>query len=124
MRAFSRIDYKKNGTVFSDNTIDQLNINYLESWGFARKNGRWYYKDNYVEMGDPLPLSDELMPMMPSVGHEINLEGNIQCAFNAEKLYIVLTSNFPDETPLIFTLKGKNYKCTIKGICIIRNSNL
>lgn len=115
LRAFSRIDYKKNGTVFSDNTIDQLNINYLESWGFARKNGRWYYKDNYVEMGDPLPLSDELMPMMPSVGHEINLEGNIQCAFNAEKLYIVLTSNFPDETPLIFTLKGKNYNAQSKA---------
>ena len=115
LRAFSRVDYKKKGTVFSDSTIDQLNISYLESWGFTRKNGRWYYKDNYVEMGDPLPLSDELMPLMPLKGHEINLEGNVQCAFNHEELYIVLTSNFPDETPLIFTLKGKNYNAQSKA---------
>lgn len=115
LRAFSRVDYKKRGTVFSDSTIDQLNISYLESWGFARKNGRWYYKDNYVEMGDPLPLANEMMPLMPCSGHEINLEGDIQCDFKNKKLYIVLTSNFPDETPLIFTLKGKNYNAQSKA---------
>lgn len=115
LRAFSRVDYKKKGTVFSDSTIDQLNISYLESWGFKRKNGRWYYKDNYVEMGVPLPLSDELMPLMPLKGYEINLEGNIQCTFKDKKLYIVFTSDFPDETPLIFTLKGKNYKAQSKA---------
>ena len=43
LRAYSRVDYSKRGFQFSDATIDQLNSNYLSSWGFIQKYGRWYY---------------------------------------------------------------------------------
>src|SRR5699024_9646898 len=59
LRAYSRIDYQKQGYQFSDATIDKINYNYLSSWGFTQKYGRWYYKDYYIEMGDLLPLPEE-----------------------------------------------------------------
>ena len=62
LRAYSRIDYPKKGFHFSDATIDQLSYSYLTSWGFKQKHGRWYYNDIYVEMGDLLPLPDEMKP--------------------------------------------------------------
>jgi len=37
LRAYSRVDYSKRGFQFSDATIDQLNSNYLSSWGFIQK---------------------------------------------------------------------------------------
>ena len=116
LRAHSRIQYKKEGKTFSDNTIDQINIGYLESWGFKRTNGRWYYKDNYVEMGDPLPLSSELAPLDPLPGKEIHIERSLTCNMIESELFFKLTSNLPDDTPLIFTLRGKNYCAQSKCI--------
>lgn len=121
VRAYTRVTYKKNGNVFTDSTIDQINIGYLESWGFKRKNGRWYYNDKYVELGDPLPLSDELLQLEPVSGYEINVDGTIICNIDKYKLYITLKSNFPDETPIIFTLIGKKYRAQSKGVAMSGN---
>ena len=74
LRAYSRVDYSKRGFQFSDATIDQLNSNYLSSWGFIQKYGRWYYKNHYVEMGDLLPLPEELEPKQPINGKELKIE--------------------------------------------------
>lgn len=117
-RAFSRINYKKTGQNFSDSTIDQINIGYLESWGFYRKDGRWYYKDNYIEMGDPLPLPEELLPLKPIDGYEIEITGEMNCNYSDEKFSFTMDTSFPDETPVIFTLKGKDYNAQSKGIVI------
>lgn len=118
MRAFSRINYKKNGQTFNDSTIDQINISYLESWGFYRQNGRWYYKDIYVEMGDPLPLPEELLPLKPIEGCAIEIIGEIKCKYSDGKFSFTVNTNFPDETPVIFTLKGKDYHAQSKGTVI------
>lgn len=118
VRAFSRINYKKHGQTFNDSTIDEINIGYLESWGFHRKNGRWLYKDIYVEMGDPLPLPEELLPLQPVDGCELEIMGEMQCNYNDGKFYFTMETNFPDETPIIFTLKGKNYHAQSKGTVI------
>lgn len=116
VRAFSRINYKKSGQSFNDSTIDEINIGYLESWGFYRKNGRWCYKDIYVEMGDPLPLPKELLPLNPIAGCEIDITGEIECKFDNEKLYFIMKTSFPNETPVIFSLKGKEYHAQSSGI--------
>lgn len=117
LRAYSRIDYPKNGFHFSDATIDQLNYSYLTSWGFKQKYGRWYYKDNYVEMGDLLPLPDEMKPQEPIKGMEFEITGSIKAETDNGKLRFILSSNIPKETPLIFSLKGRKYhaKCKVSA---------
>lgn len=109
LRAFSRIDYQKKGYQFSDATIDQLNSNYLSSWGFKQKHGRWYYKNNYVEMGDLLPLSEELEPKKPIKGKELKIEASLNSEIDGGKIRFKLSSNIPKGTPIIFTLSGKKY---------------
>ena len=109
LRAFSRVQYRKQGKEFSDATIDEINFHYLTSWGFENKYGRWYYKSNYVEMGDLMPLTEELSPPIPVSGCEININGTIEAELEDGKVRFSLDSNIPKDTPLIFSLYKKNY---------------
>lgn len=115
LRAYSRLDYQKKGYQFSDATIDQLNIEYLSSWGFKQKYGRWYYKNHYVEMGDLLPLPDELKPQDPIDGQGLKIEISLLSEYEDGRLKFQATSNIPDETPIIFTLKGRKYSAQCKA---------
>lgn len=116
LRAYARIDYQKKSFCFSDATIDQLNIGYLRSWGFTQKHGRWYYKNHYVEMGDLLPLPDELKPLDPIENMGLKIEADLQVITNEGKMQFQVTSNIPEKTPLLFTLKGKDYLAQSKSI--------
>lgn len=117
LRSYSRVDYSKKGYQFSDATIDQQNSNYLTSWGFIQKYGRWYYKDHYVEMGDLLPLPEELEPRQPINGKELKIEVSLNGKMNSEgKIRFQLSSNIPEETPLMFTLNGKGYVAQCESI--------
>lgn len=109
LRAYSRIDYPKKGVHFSDATIDQMNYSYLTSWGFEQKYGRWYYKDNYVEMGDLLPLPDDLMPLDPEQGKEVKIDASVTVEELNGKLRFRLYSNIPEGTPLVFSVDGNQY---------------
>lgn len=109
LRAYSRLDYQEKGFQFSDATIDELNIKYLSSWGFKQIYGRWYYKDHYVEMGDLLPLPSELQPQKPLKNQGLEIEVSLRSECENGKLRFQATSNIPDETPIIFTLKGRKY---------------
>ena len=114
LRAYSRLDYQKKGFQFSDATIDQLNFSYLSSWGFKQRFGRWYYKNHYVEMGDPLPLPDELSPQKPIEGQELSIEVSLISEYDDGKLRVQATSNIPEGTPIIFTLIGRRYRAQSK----------
>ena len=114
LRAYSRIDYPKKGFYFSDATIDQLNYSYLTSWGFKQKYGRWYYKDHYVEMGDLLPLPDEMKPQEPIKGMGFEISASIKVESDNGKLRFTLSSNIPQGTPLIFSLRGIKYHAQSK----------
>lgn len=115
LRAYSRVDNEKRGYHFSDATIDQINIDYLSSWGFERKHGRWYYKNHYVEMGDLLPLPDELKPQKPIDGQEFEIKASLSAELNEGKIRVIVRSNIPKETPIILTLKGKRYYAQSKA---------
>jgi len=119
LRAYSRIDYQKKGYQFSDATIDQLNSNYLSSWGFTQKYGRWYYKNHYVEMGDLLPLSEELEPKKPILGQELKIEASLTSELKEGKIRFQVSSNIPEGTPILFTLHGKNYSAQSKTVANI-----
>jgi len=116
LRAYSRIDYVKKGFHFSDATIDQLNSNYLSSWGFTQKYGRWYYKNHYVEMGDLLPLPEELEFKQPIKGQELKIEASLISEMNDGKIRFQVSSNIPEGTPLMFTLRGKKYTAQCKSV--------
>lgn len=116
LRAYSRIDYQKKGYQFSDATIDQLNSNYLSSWGFTQKYGRWYYKNNYVEMGDLLPLPEELEPKEPIRGQELKIEASLSSELNDGKIRFQVSSNIPEGTPIMFTLTSKKYTGQCKTV--------
>ena len=38
---------------------------------------RWYYKEHYVEMGDLLPLPEELKPKQPIEGMGLKIEATL-----------------------------------------------
>jgi len=116
LRAYSRINNVKNGFYFSDATIDQINSNYLSSWGFTQKYGRWYYKNHYVEMGDLLPLPEELEPKQPINGQELKIEVSLTLELNDGKIRFQVSSNIPEGTPLMFTLRGKKYTAQCKSV--------
>lgn len=119
LRAYSRISHQKNGYQFSDATIDQINSNYLSSWGFKQKYGRWYYKNHYVEMGDLLPLPEELEPKSPIHGQELRVEGTLTPKVEDGKVRFQLYSNIPEGTPMMFSLRGKKYKAQSESV--VRN---
>lgn len=116
LRAYSRIDYQKKGYQFSDATIDQLNSDYLSAWGFTQKYGRWYYKNHYVEMGDLLPLPEELQPKEPIKGKGLKIGASLISELNDGKVRFKVTSNIPEGTPLLFTLRGKKYMAQCKSV--------
>jgi len=116
LRAYSRVDFSKKGFQFSDAPIDQINSNYLSSWGFMQKYGRWYYKDHYVEMGDLLPLPKELEPKQPIAGKELEIAASLDGEINCGKIKFSVYSNVPDGTPLLFTLRGKGYCAQCKSV--------
>lgn len=116
LRAYSRIDYQNKGYCFSDATIDQLNYNYISTWGFVQKHGRWFYKDHYVEMGDLLPLPDELKPLQPVSGKDIKVEASLLPEMSDGKIRLQVETNIPNGTPLMFTLSGKDYRAQCKSV--------
>lgn len=116
LRAYSRIDYSKIGYQFSDATIDQLNSNYLLAWGFTQKYGRWYYKNHYVEMGDLLPLPEELEQKEPIKGQELKIEASMISESNDGKIRFKVSSNIPEGTPIMFSLEGKKYRAQCKAV--------
>lgn len=118
LRAYSKIDNQRNGYHFTDATIDQINIDYLSSWGFKQKYKRWYYKDHYVEMGDLLPLPDELLPQDPIEGLGLMIEVSLLSEYDNGKLRFQANSNIPDGTPIIFTVKGRKYTAQCKDTTI------
>lgn len=116
LRAYSRIDYQKKGHHFSDATIDQINSEYLSSWGFSQKYGRWYYKNHYVQMGDLLPLPEELEPKKPIVGQELKIHASLTAESSDGKIRFQVASNIPDGTPLLFSLRGKKYSAQCHAV--------
>ena len=81
-----------------------------------KKYSRWYYKDHYVEMGDLLPLPKELEPEHPMAGQELKIIASLNGEINCGKIKFSVSSNIPDGTPLLFTLRGKGYCAQCKSV--------
>lgn len=122
MRVYSRESYDRIRQKFSDNDIDELNISFISSWGFKYHNYRWYYKDEYVVMGDPLPLEANRMEKAPIDNKEINVCFKIVGSKADGKVYFEIETNLPDETILIFTLSSRNNSYMAQSKNSVNNS--
>lgn len=117
LRAYSRVDYKKNGKYFSDAVIDQINLSIVNSRGFKKIYDRWYYDNRYVEMGDLLPIPMEMAQMQPLSGKEVSvIIEKITWECLNDKLCFIVKSNIPNDMPVIFSLKGKDYHGQSKAL--------
>lgn len=76
----------------------------------------WYYNGRQIRMGEIPPLPSSMQQKLPEQGKEIRIEGGVTCNVDNNKLFFTLLSNVPDETPLIFALKGKNYCAQSKSV--------
>lgn len=108
LRCYSRVSYSKEDKVLSDEDIDEINIQYLAAWGFVYKNYRWYFKDKYVQMGEPLPISKELQQLVPIQGQEILIDFIVSAEIKNGLLYFTSTVNLPNNTPFIYSLRSKD----------------
>ena len=66
-------------------------------------------------MGDLLPLPDELKPQKPIDGQEFEIKASLSAELNEGKIRVIVRSNIPKETPIILTLKGKQYYAQSKA---------
>lgn len=78
----------------------------------------WYYNGRQIRMGEIPPLPPSMQRKLPEQDKEIQIEGDITCNVDNNKLYFTLSSNIPDDTPLISTLKGRNYRAQSKSIVV------
>ena len=69
----------------------------------------WYYRGKQIRMGEIPPLPPSMQRKLPEEGKEILIEGWLICNETANGVSFTLNSNIPDETPLIFSLRGKHY---------------
>ena len=76
----------------------------------------WYYNGRQIRMGEIPPLPPSMQQELPGQGKEIQIEGALTCNVDNNKLFFTLSSNIPDETPLISTLKGKKYCAQSKSV--------
>lgn len=109
-RIYSKEAYSREGKRFSDSDIDEINIRYLSSWGFEYRDFRWYFKNEYIKMGDPLPLEPSRIEKSPEVGKSITVDIIPVCTFSENKLYVNINNNLPDETILMISLRNKKIK--------------
>lgn len=108
MRFYSKESYERIGQKFSDNVIDEINFNYLVSLGFENKNYRWYYKNEYVVMGEPLPLDIERVEKEPLGNNEIDVTFKFSGKKMNGKVFFEVETNLPNKTLLMFTLSSKD----------------
>lgn len=108
LRAHSRVANLKLNRHFTDNVIDEININYLTSWGFYYENFRWYYKGRYVRMGDVLPIDNELEKLEPEEGKAITVDFDVEGYIKGEYVFFKSNINLPDDTPIMFSLYSQN----------------
>ena len=63
-----------------------------------------------------MPLPEELEPKQPINGKELKIEASLSWKMNDGKIRFQVSSNIPEETPLMFTLRGKEYTAQCKSV--------
>ena len=110
MRLYSRESYSRINQKFTDSELDFINMGYLSSWGFEYKEHRWYYGNQYVKMGDPLPLPERLLEKEPIEGEELIVELSPSGYMEDSNIFFRINTNLPNKTKLMITFCTRDNK--------------
>jgi len=124
---FMKVDrkiYKDKGVILPE--LSEAEEKLVSFLGFTRdknfftydESHTWYYSGRQIRMVEIPPLPPSMQRKLPEREKEIQIEANLTCKVDNNRLYYKLLTNMPDKTPLIFTLKGKNYNAQSKSIVL------
>ena len=104
-RVYDLIENSKLGWKISPAELDIMNIKRFKDIGFQQRDGAWYYGDETVNMGTPLPTPESMKPAQPDEGKklEVTLEAQSEIS-DLKTLQIKGKTNLPDGTKLMIHL--------------------
>jgi len=101
-RVYDLIEDNKIGRKITAAELDTINIKRFKDIGFQQRESTWYYGDEIVDMGIPLPTPESMKPAQPDEGKklEVTLEAQAEIS-DLKTLRIKGKTNLPDETELM-----------------------
>jgi hypothetical protein len=101
-RIYDLIENAKSGSDLTDAEIDALNMRRFKDIGFVERDGTWYFDNQEVNMGNPLPTPESMKPKQPEEGKklEVTMEAEVVVS-DLKTLQIKGKTNLPDETELM-----------------------
>lgn len=108
-RAFIYIENKKVNMNMTENEIDVVGMKRLKDLGFKEENGRWSFEGKEVNIGEPLPVPDDMKQTDPEPNKEIDVSMAVNPIISNGMIVIQGTTNLPEGTQLMLSLNGSGY---------------
>ena len=101
-RIYDRIENPKMNIHLTDAEIDTLNLKRFKDIGFVERGGVWYFDNQIVNMGSPLPTPDSMKPKQPDENKHLDVTMEAEATVSDLKtLQIKGRTNLPDETEVM-----------------------
>ncbi len=108
-RAYTYIENKKININMTENEIDVVGVKRLADLGFKEENGKWNFEGKEVNMGEPLPIPDNMKQKEAEPNKEINVTMTVNPIISNGMVVIQGTTNLPEGTQLMLSLEGSGY---------------
>jgi hypothetical protein len=101
-RIYDRIENLKMNIHLSDAEIDALNIKRFKDIGFVEREDVWYFENQIVNMGNPLPTPESMKPQQPDENKqlEVTMETEVTVS-DLKTLQVKGKTNLPDQTDVM-----------------------
>lgn len=111
-----RIRYKVNKYKYNlKNDLEDASIDFLmmkrieEDFNFVNKDEKWYYNNEEINIGEPLPVPEHLLSKDAELGKEINVYIDLTADISELKeLTVVGKTNLPDGMSLMLEVTDSN----------------
>lgn len=121
-RNFTSVKNAKSGTKISQAEIDYQGIKRLREIGFYEINGKWYFSNDEINMGTPLPIPQSNIEEKPVQNKcfEVTLETDILIS-EPKKVRVNGETNLPDETELNLCVSSQLDNFSVEEKVFVRN---
>ena len=101
-RIYGQIENPKMNIHLSDAEIDALNIKRFKDIGFVEREGVWYFENQIVNMGNPLPTPESMKPQQPDENKQFEVTMEAKATISDLKtLQVKGKTNLPDQTDVM-----------------------
>jgi len=118
-RIYDLVQNSKSGNHLTDAEIDALNMRRFRDIGFVVRDSVWYFDDQVVNMGNPLPTPESMKPKQPDEAKKLEVTMETEVVISDLKtLQIKGKTNLPDETEVMIHLScpEMNYSAGDKAV--------